>query len=148
MYHICLELGLFYASLPKLRNWWLVLWTTFRFKNYSGKETERWETCFVTTVNHHPTCSCQSAYWEIWRWLSGEIQDFILFVKLKLWNSLISHYLWLVHLQRMFMDTKLNAMQHSVATLEKLCRRYHMYKDRNPLILTRWERFCFVWWCW
>ncbi|PRQ26363.1 putative ribosome biogenesis protein Nop16 [Rosa chinensis] len=39
--------------------------------------------------------------------------------------------------QRMFMDTKLNAMQHSVATLEKLCRRYHMYKDKNPLILTR-----------
>lgn len=38
-------------------------------------------------------------------------------------------------LQRMFMDTKLNAMQHSVATLEKLCKRYHMYKDQNPLIL-------------
>lgn len=38
---------------------------------------------------------------------------------------------------KMFMDTKLNAMQHSVGTLEKLCRRYHMYKDRNPLILTR-----------
>ncbi|KAM0998528.1 hypothetical protein ACFX2I_008254 [Malus domestica] len=39
--------------------------------------------------------------------------------------------------QRMFMDTKLNKMQHSVATLEKLCRRYHVHKDRNPLILTR-----------
>ncbi|XP_015891921.1 uncharacterized protein LOC107426302 [Ziziphus jujuba] len=37
--------------------------------------------------------------------------------------------------QGMFMDTKLNAMQHSVATLAKLCKRYHMYKDRNPLIL-------------
>lgn len=36
--------------------------------------------------------------------------------------------------QRMFMDTKLNAMQHSVATLEKLCNRYHMHKDKNPLI--------------
>ncbi|KAF3436438.1 hypothetical protein FNV43_RR23530 [Rhamnella rubrinervis] len=38
--------------------------------------------------------------------------------------------------QRMFMDTKLNAMQHSVATLEKLCKRYHLCKDRNPLILS------------
>ncbi|KAJ4727671.1 Nucleolar 16 [Melia azedarach] len=38
--------------------------------------------------------------------------------------------------QAMFMDTKLNAMQHSVATLEKLCKRYHMYKDKNPLILS------------
>ncbi|CAK7348297.1 unnamed protein product [Dovyalis caffra] len=34
----------------------------------------------------------------------------------------------------MFMDTKLNAMQHSVATLEKLCKRYHMHKEKNPLI--------------
>ncbi|KAH7578350.1 hypothetical protein ACOSP7_000409 [Xanthoceras sorbifolium] len=39
--------------------------------------------------------------------------------------------------QAMFMDTKLNAMQHSVATLEKLCKRYHMYKDKNPLILAQ-----------
>ncbi|XP_041019950.1 nucleolar protein 16-like [Juglans microcarpa x Juglans regia] len=38
--------------------------------------------------------------------------------------------------ERMFMDTKLNAMQHSVATLEKLCKRYHMHKDRNPLIVS------------
>ncbi|XP_031111447.1 nucleolar protein 16 [Ipomoea triloba] len=37
--------------------------------------------------------------------------------------------------QRMFMDTKLNKMQHSVATLEKLCKRYHMYQDKNPLIV-------------
>ncbi|KAK9281884.1 hypothetical protein L1049_004791 [Liquidambar formosana] len=37
--------------------------------------------------------------------------------------------------QRMFMDTKLNAMQHSVATLEKLCKRYHACKDKNPLIM-------------
>ena len=34
------------------------------------------------------------------------------------------------------MDTKLNAMQHSVATLEKLCKRYHMHKDKNPLIVS------------
>ncbi|KAA0068000.1 nucleolar protein 16-like [Cucumis melo var. makuwa] len=39
--------------------------------------------------------------------------------------------------QRMFMDTKLNSMQHSVATLEKLCKRYHSCLDKNPLILTR-----------
>ncbi|KAE8009497.1 hypothetical protein FH972_005931 [Carpinus fangiana] len=38
--------------------------------------------------------------------------------------------------KRMFMDTKLNAMQHSVATLEKLCKRYHMHKDKNPLIVS------------
>ncbi|KAF7804849.1 nucleolar protein 16 [Senna tora] len=37
--------------------------------------------------------------------------------------------------QSMFMDTKLNCMQHSVATLQKLCKRYHMYKNKNPLIL-------------
>ncbi|XP_073157718.1 uncharacterized protein [Henckelia pumila] len=37
--------------------------------------------------------------------------------------------------QSMFMDTKLNQMQHSVATLEKLCKRYHTFKDKNPLIL-------------
>ncbi|KAL5713056.1 hypothetical protein ACHQM5_015170 [Ranunculus cassubicifolius] len=39
--------------------------------------------------------------------------------------------------QAMFMDLKLNAMQHTVTTLEKLCKRYHMYKDKNPLILIR-----------
>ncbi|KAJ4967621.1 hypothetical protein NE237_014322 [Protea cynaroides] len=38
--------------------------------------------------------------------------------------------------QSMFMDTKLNAMQHSVATLEKLCRRYSIKQDKNPLILS------------
>ncbi|CAL5352308.1 unnamed protein product [Camellia sinensis] len=37
--------------------------------------------------------------------------------------------------QSMFMDTKLNRMQHSVGTLENLCKRYHMYKDKNPLIV-------------
>ncbi|XP_030462779.1 nucleolar protein 16 [Syzygium oleosum] len=39
--------------------------------------------------------------------------------------------------QAMFRDMKLNAMQHSVATLEKLCKRYCMYTDKNPLILSR-----------
>ncbi|KAJ7977559.1 nucleolar protein 16-like [Quillaja saponaria] len=39
--------------------------------------------------------------------------------------------------QRMFMDTKLNSMQHSVATLEKLSKRYNLYKDKNPLILVK-----------
>lgn len=42
-----------------------------------------------------------------------------------------------VVLQRMFMDTKLNSMQHSAATLEKLCKRYHSFLDKNPLILIR-----------
>ncbi|CAN1199153.1 hypothetical protein LINPERHAP2_LOCUS44743 [Linum perenne] len=37
--------------------------------------------------------------------------------------------------QKMFMDTKLNRMQHSVATLEKLCKRYQMYKDTNPMLV-------------
>ncbi|KAK2990623.1 hypothetical protein RJ640_019903 [Escallonia rubra] len=37
--------------------------------------------------------------------------------------------------QSMFMDTKLNKMQHSLATLEKLCTRYRVYKDKNPLIV-------------
>ncbi|XAR61329.1 hypothetical protein NMG60_11035003 [Bertholletia excelsa] len=37
--------------------------------------------------------------------------------------------------QSMFMDTKLNKMQHSVGTLEIFCKRYHMYKDKNPLIV-------------
>ncbi|KAG8389481.1 hypothetical protein BUALT_Bualt02G0233900 [Buddleja alternifolia] len=37
--------------------------------------------------------------------------------------------------QSMFMDTKLNKMQHSIATLEKLCKRYHMFKDKNPLLV-------------
>ncbi|KAF9622080.1 hypothetical protein IFM89_029364 [Coptis chinensis] len=36
--------------------------------------------------------------------------------------------------KRMFMDTKLNSMQHSVAVLEKLCKRYHTYKDKNLMI--------------
>ncbi|KAL3827829.1 hypothetical protein ACJIZ3_016631 [Penstemon smallii] len=35
----------------------------------------------------------------------------------------------------MFMDTKLNKMQHSIATLEKLCKRYNMYNDKNPLLV-------------
>ncbi|XP_050235745.1 nucleolar protein 16 [Mercurialis annua] len=38
--------------------------------------------------------------------------------------------------QAMFMDTKLNVMQHSVANIEKLCKRYHFCKDKNPLILS------------
>ncbi|KAI3783167.1 hypothetical protein L2E82_13231 [Cichorium intybus] len=37
--------------------------------------------------------------------------------------------------QSMFMDTKLNKLQHSVATLEKLCKRYHMCKDKNPMLV-------------
>ena len=37
----------------------------------------------------------------------------------------------------MLMDIKLNPMQHSVATLEKLCKRYHMHKNKNPLILSK-----------
>lgn len=44
--------------------------------------------------------------------------------------------LLLLLLQAMFMDVKLNKMQHSVATLEKLCKRYHMFGDKNPLILS------------
>ncbi|XP_061365553.1 nucleolar protein 16 [Gastrolobium bilobum] len=39
--------------------------------------------------------------------------------------------------QSMFMDIKLNPMQHSLATLEKLCKRYHMHSNKNPLILTK-----------
>ncbi|KAF8394584.1 hypothetical protein HHK36_020798 [Tetracentron sinense] len=38
--------------------------------------------------------------------------------------------------QSMFMDTKLNAMQHSVATLEKLCKRHYTNQNKNPLILS------------
>ncbi|XP_042939390.1 uncharacterized protein LOC122274415 [Carya illinoinensis] len=38
--------------------------------------------------------------------------------------------------ERMFMDTKLNSTQHSVASLEKLCKRYHMHKDRNPIMVS------------
>ncbi|KAF5731449.1 nucleolar protein 16 [Tripterygium wilfordii] len=37
--------------------------------------------------------------------------------------------------QAMFMDSKLNALQHSIATLEKLCQRYNICKDKNPLIV-------------
>ncbi|XP_074268548.1 uncharacterized protein LOC141591937 [Silene latifolia] len=36
--------------------------------------------------------------------------------------------------ESMFRDTKLNAMQHSIATLTNLCQRYHHCKDKNPLI--------------
>uniref|UniRef100_A0A7N0T7D4 Nucleolar protein 16 n=1 Tax=Kalanchoe fedtschenkoi TaxID=63787 RepID=A0A7N0T7D4_KALFE len=37
--------------------------------------------------------------------------------------------------EKMFMDTKLNSLQHSVATLEKLCKRYHMYGNKNPMLV-------------
>lgn len=43
----------------------------------------------------------------------------------------------LVLWQRMMMDIKLNPMQHSVATLEKLCMSYYIYKNKNPLIVGR-----------
>ncbi|KAL2323646.1 hypothetical protein Fmac_028025 [Flemingia macrophylla] len=36
--------------------------------------------------------------------------------------------------QSMLMDIKLNPMQHSIGTLQKLCMRYHMYQNKNPLI--------------
>ncbi|OVA02653.1 Ribosome biogenesis protein Nop16 [Macleaya cordata] len=39
--------------------------------------------------------------------------------------------------QSMFMDTKLNSLQHSLGTLEKLCQRYHANQNKNPLILSR-----------
>ncbi|KAI4329765.1 hypothetical protein MLD38_028113 [Melastoma candidum] len=42
--------------------------------------------------------------------------------------------------QRMFMDTKLNSLQHSVATLEKLCKRFHMNRDKNLLIVSNYSR--------
>ncbi|XP_010522790.1 PREDICTED: uncharacterized protein LOC104801274 isoform X2 [Tarenaya hassleriana] len=32
-------------------------------------------------------------------------------------------------------DTKLNAMQHTVSALRKLCSRYHMHKDKNPMLV-------------
>lgn len=48
-------------------------------------------------------------------------------------------------LQSMFMDIKLNKMQHSVATLEKLCKRYHVCKDKNPLIVGSWEWYNLIW---
>ncbi|XP_031497628.1 nucleolar protein 16 [Nymphaea colorata] len=35
--------------------------------------------------------------------------------------------------ERMFMDTKLNTMQHSVATLEKLCKRFYLNGKMKPL---------------
>ncbi|XP_004495960.1 uncharacterized protein [Cicer arietinum] len=39
--------------------------------------------------------------------------------------------------QSMMMDIKLNPMQHSVATLQKLCLSYYLYKNKNPLIVAR-----------
>ncbi|XP_077240705.1 nucleolar-like protein [Tasmannia lanceolata] len=36
--------------------------------------------------------------------------------------------------QSMFMDTKLNAMQHSIATLQKLCIRYHSQRGAIDLM--------------
>ncbi|KAL5101585.1 hypothetical protein RYX36_005912 [Vicia faba] len=41
--------------------------------------------------------------------------------------------------QRMMMDIKLNPMQHSVATLEKLCMSYYIYKNKNPLIVLAYD---------
>ncbi|CAN6468106.1 unnamed protein product [Victoria cruziana] len=35
--------------------------------------------------------------------------------------------------ERMFMDTKLNTMQHSVATLKKLCKRFNLNGKMKPL---------------
>ncbi|CAF2105035.1 unnamed protein product, partial [Brassica napus] len=35
----------------------------------------------------------------------------------------------------MYRDRKLNSMQPSVATLQKLCTRYLMYKDKNPVLV-------------
>ncbi|KAK7259331.1 hypothetical protein RIF29_24935 [Crotalaria pallida] len=37
--------------------------------------------------------------------------------------------------QKMFFDIKLNPMQHSLATLRKLCARYFMHQNKNPLLL-------------
>lgn len=37
--------------------------------------------------------------------------------------------------QGMFMDIRLNKMQHSVATLKNLCKRYHACGEKNPLIV-------------
>ncbi|KAK7277731.1 hypothetical protein RJT34_22746 [Clitoria ternatea] len=37
----------------------------------------------------------------------------------------------------MLMDRKLNPMQHSVGALKNLCMRYHMYQNKNPLILSK-----------
>ncbi|KAL0648975.1 hypothetical protein Bca4012_091665 [Brassica carinata] len=35
----------------------------------------------------------------------------------------------------MYRDRKLNSMKPSVATLQKLCTRYLMYKDKNPVLV-------------
>ena len=40
-----------------------------------------------------------------------------------------------VDFEAMTRDIKLNSMQHSVATLQKLCMSYYIYKDKNPLIV-------------
>ncbi|KAL9304818.1 putative ribosome biogenesis protein Nop16 [Arabidopsis thaliana] len=39
-------------------------------------------------------------------------------------------------IEGMYRDRKLNSMQHSVATLRKLCTRYQIYKDKNPILVS------------
>lgn len=51
------------------------------------------------------------------------------------WLFIVLFLFW----QKMMMDIKLNPMQHSVATLEKLCFSYYLYKDKNPLIVGKWN---------
>ncbi|KAL1216578.1 hypothetical protein V5N11_030213 [Cardamine amara subsp. amara] len=38
-------------------------------------------------------------------------------------------------IEAMYRDRKLNSIQHSIATLRKLCTRYQIYKDKNPMLV-------------
>lgn len=48
-------------------------------------------------------------------------------------DETLSNIFWFE--QGMYRDRKLNSMQHSVATLRKLCTRYQIYKDKNPTLV-------------
>ncbi|CAI8619022.1 unnamed protein product [Vicia faba] len=71
--------------------------------------------------------------------MKGSLSN-LLFLKLTTLSGVLFRRLFNVLLllwQRMMMDIKLNPMQHSVATLEKLCMSYYIYKNKNPLIVGR-----------
>lgn len=82
----------------------------------------------LTTMQRHHVGRLIDEYGDDYEVRSATLGDIYQF-----WFS-VSLLIKLLALQSMFRDTKLNKMQHSVATLKNLCKRYHTCQGKNPLI--------------
>lgn len=116
---------------------YIFLFESCRLEDSVRKEAKGWKECSASTFDSNAKASYWTIGGQIWRWLSGLIFCFWFRKITKLRESFerLTCLCSSLFGQGMFMDMKLNPMQHSIATLQKLCQRYHVHKDKNPLLV-------------